>query len=42
MNKKIKTTMIVAALALACGGTWKAYDYSESHKQSLMASILMR
>ena len=38
MNKKIKATMIVAALALAGGGTWKAYDYSESHKQSLMAS----
>ena len=37
MNKKIKVTMLVAAVALAGGGTWKAYDYSESHKQSLMA-----
>lgn len=36
MNKKLKATMFVAALALAGGGTWKAYDYSESHKQSLM------
>ena len=38
MNKKIKATMIVAALALAGGGTWKAYDYSEAQKQNLLVA----
>lgn len=40
MNKKLKATMFVAALALAGGGTWKAYDYSEANKQTLLANNL--
>ena len=40
MNKKIKVTMLVAAVALAGLGTWKAYDYSEGNKQTLLANNL--
>ena len=40
MNKRIKATMLVAAVALAGLGTWKAYDYSEGNKKTLLANNL--
>ena len=37
MNKKIKATIFAVAVVAAGFGGYKAYDYSETQKQSLMA-----
>lgn len=37
MNKKLKSTLLVAAVVAAGFGGYKAYDYSEIQKQSLLA-----